>query len=76
MDVADIDLCMDDVRNGRVYSFKVIVGMLRCSNTAIWRLFRKEPGVIRFNRVYRVPETVLRRVLNEMSNALVHGNHR
>src|SRR5262245_47404342 len=71
MDVGDIDRCLEDVRQGRVYTIKGISAMLQCSDNTIWRLFRKEPGVLRLRSSYRIPETVLQRVLTDILNKSV-----
>ena len=63
---AELERCCEDARQGRVYTFKMIARMFGCSNNTAWRLFRKEPGVFRLNSAYRIPETVLRRVLNRI----------
>lgn len=68
MDQADIEKCLEDVRKGRVYSLQNLADMLRCSHNTIWRLFRKEPGVVRLKSVYRIPETVFRRVMQDIMN--------
>ncbi|MBS1858313.1 MAG: hypothetical protein JST11_23280 [Acidobacteria bacterium] len=69
----EIERMLDDVRKGHVYPLKRIAKMLHCSNNTAWRLFRNQPGVIRLNRVYRVPETVFQRVVSEIMESGEQG---
>jgi hypothetical protein len=62
----EIQLCIADVREGRVYTFKNITTMLHCSKNKARLLFRDEPGVVRLGTDYRVPDTVFRRVVNQL----------
>lgn len=66
LDPAEIERCIEDVRKGRVHTLDDIAKMLRCSHELVRLNFRKEPGVVKFRQMYRVPETVLQRVLNRM----------
>jgi hypothetical protein len=66
MSPAEIDQCLDDVRQGRVHTLENITGMLRCCKETTRKIFNVEPGVVRFNHMYRVPDTVLERVLRRM----------
>ena len=66
MSPVEIDRCIADVREGRVYTFKNITTMLRCSKEKVRKLFAKEPGVVRLGTDYRVPDTVFQRVVSRM----------
>ena len=64
MGPGEIERCIADVREGRVYTFKNITTMLHCSKEKARMLFRNEPGVVRLGTDYRVPDTVFQRVVN------------
>ena len=66
LDHGELQRCIDDVRKGRVYTFKNITTMLHCSKNKARLLFKDEPGVVRLGTSYRVPETVFQRVVNRM----------
>lgn len=63
---SEIEHCLADIREGRLYTFANISSMLRCSKETARILFRKEPGILKFRHVYRIPETVLQRVLSRL----------
>src|SRR4051812_48057061 len=56
----EIKECIEDIRQGKVYTLESISRMLRCSYEAVRLIFMKEPGVVKVRQTYRVPETVLR----------------
>lgn len=66
MDQAVMEKCLEDIRKGRVYSLQDLADMLHCSHNTMWRIFRRQPGVIRIKSVYRIPETIFRRVMQDI----------
>ena len=62
----EVDRILADVREGRLYTFERIARMLRCHRDTVRKLFNEQPGVLRFRRIYRVPETVVQRVVAKM----------
>lgn len=57
---------VSDAKDGRVFTFQQIADKLQLSHEQVRRMFRREPGVVRIGSVYRVPESVLDRVLTRL----------
>jgi hypothetical protein len=55
--------CLSDVIGGKVYKFADIAKLWSCSHEFVRRQFVQEPGVVRFQGMYLVPESVLERVV-------------
>ncbi|MBS1858314.1 MAG: hypothetical protein JST11_23285 [Acidobacteria bacterium] len=62
----DPERCLADLREGKVYTIANVSRMLRCGKDTAILLFRNEPGVVKLRKVYRIPETVLERVLKRI----------
>ncbi len=63
---AEIERCVADVREGRLLTLVKLSRMLRCSRETARSIFAQGPGVLKFRGMYRVPETVVQRVLDRM----------
>lgn len=64
----DWETLENDFREGRMYTFDEIAERLHCSYGAVRNLFMKEPGVVKLNSTYRVPESVYQGVLARRAN--------
>ena len=62
----EIEACIEDFRQGKVYTLASISKMLRCSHEKSRSIFSKEPGVVKVGVEYRVPDTIFKRALKSM----------
>ena len=57
----------EDARSGRMFTLTELAELLKCSHETVSRKFKKEPGVVKIGRIYRIPEHVLKAVLRRMT---------
>ena len=55
-----------NAKEGKVFTLRQIAAQLQISHEQVRRMFRYEPGIIRLGSVYRMPESVLDRVLTRL----------
>ena len=58
--------CLSNVIEGKVYKIGDIAKLWSCSHEFARRQFVREPGVIKFEGMYLVPECVLERVVRRL----------
>jgi hypothetical protein len=65
-DYVSSEASVSDAKQGQLFTFNQIAEKLQVSHEQVRRMFRREPGVVHIGSIYRVPESVLNRVLTRM----------
>jgi hypothetical protein len=58
-----VQQCLSEINQGKLLTLPEAAERLKMKHEAVRRLFAREPGVVKINSMYRIPESVFIRVM-------------